>query len=236
MNLAQLDHAEDWRRFWWVAPPLMIALVLFSGVRVFEQMTSDRLLILRDHASQQFPAASVRAITVDDEVGDIVVEALPASASGEIRIDVTRQGSGRTMDEAFNDLASLLLRTQQTGDTIRINCWRELHFGPGTESKWIVRISAPAGTQLVLRSHKGDVSIKGITADINATADAGDVSVRLPADQPFVLLDGSGKLSSQFKLAPPVDQVSNEFAISGANPRQQLALKAPLGEVTIKHD
>ncbi len=236
MKLAELDHAEDWRRFWWVAPPLVIALVLFSGIRVFNQMTGDRLLVLRDQASQQFPAASVRTVTVDDEVGDVIVQALPAAASGKILVDITRQGSGRTMDEAFNDLASLLLRVQQSGDTVRINCWRELHFGPGTDSKWIVRISAPVGTHLVLRSRKGNVSVQGITGDVSATADAGDITVRLPANQPFVLLDGAGKLSSQFKLLPPVDQVSNQFATSGVGPRQQLALKAPLGKVTIRHE
>ncbi len=232
MNLARLDMASDWRRFWWVAPPVVLALCIFTGIRVFDYMNHDSTVLLQDWSEQHFEASAVRQLTIDDAAGDVIVDTVRPGQPNQVRVTVIRQGSGPDYNSAFYDLGFLQLQVQQTGDAVVVRGWRDVPGG-GPKSGWQIHVTVPPTVELSVRSGRGNVQLSGLTSNIKAVADAGSVVVALPKDRSFVLLDGAGSLQSDFPLARRDPAVPGEFAVAGATPLQQLELRAPAGRVRI---
>ncbi len=193
MNLADLDLAPGYRRFWWVLPPAGMAIVLFTVLRFFVPGDGDTLVV-SERINQTFPMRTTGTVRVENFTGDI---SIMGQRDTTVLATIVREGRGDTEREAYDDLTRLESRMERQGDTITIRTWREP--GPAGLGRPTVQLTVPYGTRLELVTGQGNIVVNWVRGPIAATTSSGDITLTLAAGQHF-LLDGSGKLNSEFEL------------------------------------
>ena len=233
-RLEGLDHRGDWRRFWWVVPPLGIALGVWAGLGMYHHFTDQHIITLREVVAQSYNTSASPRLSIDDLAGNVVID---TSIEPRVDISITRQGAGATEQAAFNDLTSLSLQVRNVVGTISIATGEAAGVSPSALARSDIHVTVPPGTHVSVVAHRGNVSTTAVIGDIRASTNHGDIEVRLPAGAHFNLLDGAGALYSEFPLAtPPAGASPGLFATAGsrtdATP-QVLDLHAPNGNVRI---
>lgn len=220
MNLADLDLAPGYRRFWWVLPPAGMAVVLFTILR-FLVPGDDAAVIVTERLEQTIPTRGTPTIRVDNLEGSILVM---AQRDSTVLATVIREGRGDSRDEAYDDLARLESRIEREGDTVTVRTWREP--GPAGLGRPTVQLTVPYGARLELVTGKGDIIVNWVRGPITATTGTGDITVTLAQGQQFAL-DGAGKLQSEFPI-------ENAATIGAPPDAPRLVLEAPRGTVRIQ--
>lgn len=233
-RLEGLDRRGDWRRFWWVVPPLGIALSVWAGLGLYHHFTDQHLITLHEVVSQSYNTSASPRLSIDDLAGNVVID---TGIEPRVDISITRQGAGTSEQAAFNDLTSLSLQVRNAVGTITIATGQAAGVAPSALARSDIHVTVPPGTHVSVVAHRGNVSTAAVVGDIRASTDHGDIEVRLPAGAHFNLLDGAGALYSEFPLStPPAGASPGLFATAGgrtdATP-QVLDLHAPNGNVRI---
>lgn len=240
-RLEQWDRRNDWRRFWWAAPPLLLGLGIWGSLTIYHRVDATPLVVVSETVGQTFETGTKPTLVVVDRAGDVTIR---SGAAPEVAIAVTRQGAGKTADSANTDLTSLSLHIDDRGGTVSVVTGEEPGRPASDEARSNVEVTVPAGTTVSVVTHMGSVSVSGVAGDIAATADHGDLAVQLDAAARFALFDGAGALHSDFPLAtPPAGSDPEIFAVTGdgqggilspgSRPAQRLDLHAPNGSVFI---
>ncbi|MCC6387995.1 MAG: hypothetical protein IT302_11510 [Dehalococcoidia bacterium] len=220
MNLADLDLAPGYRRFWWVLPPAGMAVVLFTVLR-FLAPGDDAAVIVTERLEQALSTRGTPTVRVENMEGSILVM---GQRDSTVLATVVREGRGDSRDDAYDDLAGLESRIERDGETVTIRTWREP--GPAGRGRPTVQLTVPYSARLELVTGKGDIVVNWLRGPITATTGNGDITVTLAQNQQF-MLDGSGKLQSEFPL--------QDGATSGATTDSpSLLLEAPRGTVRIQ--
>ncbi|MFN8506536.1 MAG: hypothetical protein U0547_03100 [Dehalococcoidia bacterium] len=220
MNLADLDLAPGYRRFWWVLPPAGMAVVLFTILRFFVP-GDDAAVIVTERLEQVFSTRGTPTVRVENMEGSILVM---GQRDSTVLATVVREGRGDSRDEAYDDLARLESRIERDGEVVSIRTWREP--GPAGLGRPTVQLTVPFGTRLELITNKGDIVVNWARGTIIATTGNGDITVTLLQTQQFTL-DGSGKLQSEFTI-------ENGATAGATADSPRLLLEAPRGTVRIQ--
>ena len=241
-RLERWDRRDDWRRFWWALPTVVLGLGIWGGVLGYHHFADVHLVVVSEVIPQTFNTSATPTIVIVDRAGDIRVD---AGASPSVAVSVTRLGAGKTTDAAMDDLTSLSLHMDDRLGLVEIITGDEPGKTTSPEARSNIHVTAPAGAHLSVVTHEGNVAVDGLSGDIAATADHGDVSVGLADGTVFSLFDGAGSLHSDFPLAtPPAGSDPGVFAVTAdgngaalqpeGRTVQQLDLHAPNGNVLIQ--
>lgn len=197
MNLADLDLAPDYRRFWWVLPPAGMAVVLFVVLQLFGPARGQSEHVATERISDTFVMRGIPTVRIDNWAGDVQVM---GQRDNTVLAMVVREGRGDSEQEAYADLTGLLSRIERQGETVTIRTWRD-DDAPHGEGRPLVQVTVPYGTRLEIATGDGDVNVSWVRGPISASTDFGDVTVTLQNGSHFTL-DGSGKLFCDFELQP----------------------------------
>jgi hypothetical protein len=108
--------------------------------------------------------------------GDIVVE---AGSGPNVSVDVERRSRGRSDADARLGLERVVVRVDHTGDRAIVRTEHPERRGrPPYSVSVTYRVTAPAGTQLTVRSMSGSLSITGIRGLLGAETVSGNVQIR----------------------------------------------------------
>ena len=156
--------------------PLIAAITLLAAVPAF----ADREVSHRTHAVA--PVAGVRLLTIDVPAGEVTIR---NGASDRITIDGDvrlRHDTRRTqeMQEIINDV-DLAIGVEGDHATIyrtfgpNAGSWRARHM---TEFETIIEV--PAGLEVDVETHFGELRIEGSFARLDVDLKAGEVTLRTP--------------------------------------------------------
>jgi hypothetical protein len=148
--------------------------VLLAGVVLLpfaayasEQFTAEELV------TQTFPA-NAKQVIVEMFNGNIQVV---VSSSKSIKADVTKRGSGLSLQEAKEDLKNIEVKMVLEKDTLRITgrrlVERDNAFNSGTSAK----LNVPAGMVLELRSSNGNITANGSVGKVVANTTNGAIEI-----------------------------------------------------------
>ena len=240
-RLERWDRSSDWRRFWWAVPPIVFGLAIWGGLLAYHHFEDEHLVLVTEVIPQTFNTNATPTLVIVDRAGDVKID---VGSDPKVTVSVTRLGAGKSVDAATDDLTSLSLHMDDQFGTVQITTGEEPGRAASEQARSNVHVTVPPGTHISVVTHVGGVTIAGVTGDIAAAADHGDVQVQLRSGARFALLDGAGSLHSDFPLAtPPAGSDPSVFAVAGDGngnalppdfrPAQQLDLHAPNGNVVI---
>ena len=177
-RLERWDRRGDWRRFWWALPTVVLGLGIWGGVVGYHHFADAHLVVVSEVIPETFTTGAAPTIVIVDRAGDIRVD---AGASPSVAVSVTRLGAGKTTDAAMDDLTSLSLHMDDRQGMVQIVTGEEPGKTTSSEARSTIHVTAPTGSRLSIVTHEGSVVVAGLTGDIAATADHGDVRVELGA-------------------------------------------------------
>lgn len=227
------DEARDWRRFWWILPPLTFVLITLS-MAWLTGFRNDGGQPELESLSEQFFLNSATGptpqITVQNVEGDITVT---GQDGGAVSIEITRRGFGRTASEAKAALATLRLFTQEDGPNIRIL--------PAQDQSPVLRrvraditLRVPRAASLELHTLRGRVTVSGVNESLSIRNASGDIEVTL-TDGPFTLEAEAIRLMSSFPLEGQTFPSAFSLAAQyGNSPSRLLQLSASRGTIILK--
>jgi DUF4097 and DUF4098 domain-containing protein YvlB len=130
-------------------------------------------------------------IVVQTFNGDINVSTTGGTA---VKVDVTKRGSGDTVDNAKNDLKNIQVSTDQQGNVIHVIAQRTDKATNGGNSGAAVTIAVPVGAKLDLKTSNGEVHVSGAVADVSVQTSNGAIDVR-GATGPIDLSTSNGSIT-----------------------------------------
>jgi DUF4097 and DUF4098 domain-containing protein YvlB len=161
---------------------LILALLLVACQVVGSQKYSEKL-------EQTFPVGDAPVVTVDNFAGEVVVR---AGEDGRIRVAATKRAARE------NDLDDIQVRMSEQGDNLKITT----HRPSGLQNLSVeLEITAPANTQVDVRTGGGDVNVRGIEGAIEADTGGGSIEVR-DARGDLRLQTGGGGIEVRNALGP----------------------------------
>jgi hypothetical protein len=138
---------------------LILALLLVACQVVGSQKYSEKL-------EQTFPVGDAPVVTVDNFAGEVVVR---AGEDGRIRVAATKRAARE------KDLDDIQVRMNGRDGGMEIITDRP----SGLQNLSVeLEITAPANTQVDVRTGGGDVNVRGIEGEIEANTGGGSIEVR----------------------------------------------------------
>ncbi|MER7205610.1 DUF4097 family beta strand repeat-containing protein [Streptosporangium sp. NPDC000239] len=159
------------------------AVLLLSGCRLNVDF-GDR----KQSVATYTVGGGVTALEAYAEVGDIVIS---ESGQQEVRVTETRHwgGDDRNSPKTEHPVAGGTL-------TLRYDC-------PGSSNCSVdYRIDIPKGLAVTLESTAGDITMRSLTGEVNASAGAGDIEGNDLGGKSLVATTGAGEVRVRFAAAP----------------------------------
>ncbi|MGH2632633.1 MAG: hypothetical protein ACRDG3_04415, partial [Tepidiformaceae bacterium] len=73
-RLEQWDRRNDWRRFWWAAPPIIMGVCIWGGLRAYQHLDERHLIVVSETVGQTFNTSPSPTLVVVDRAGDVTVD------------------------------------------------------------------------------------------------------------------------------------------------------------------
>ncbi|MCC7364624.1 MAG: hypothetical protein IT303_09645 [Dehalococcoidia bacterium] len=227
MNLRRVeewDFAHDWRRFWWVGPPLVLAGLIFVLITLFR----DEEAVVQDRLRRAFETGASPRVDVRSHAGRIRII---ASETSGVVLTGSRRGIGDTENDAFEALTTL--QTRMNGDDGNVRIVSAPTGQVEGRSELVLELRVPPGATVFIDQGSGPVTVEGVLGDMVVSVLDGDITVELPQGHGF-RLDGGGTLASDFPLQLEGAGPGSGFVTRDSAPQQALRLNALRNRVIIR--
>jgi hypothetical protein len=187
------------------------------------------------------------AIGMTGSLGQLNIESWDGPG---VQITVTRStfrtNTPKDLERAKGQLAAYKVTAEKKGaaelsirtDAPRYGFFaRLLHLTPDVQVDYRVRV--PRDTKLTLRHGKGDIVVRDVTGDINATVRKGDIVLQLPPAGPYAFdaKCGFGGIYSDFEGTDRVAHgFSERFEANGSGAARKVYLRVGIGGITIQKE
>lgn len=215
---------------------ITVSLVLLSsGCKRFAAKLGVTYVRFADVSGEKDVASGVRNLEVDIRVGEVKVV---AGESGRLRIEATV----RIKESLANPAAdpggfSDHVRVTTDGDTITV---ADAHTGRPDEKDWRVSlvVHAPADLAVNLHTSAGRVVVDGMTSDIKAKSDAGEVLIRTSTPNAVTVSTAAGKIDITLEgVTGPVTASTSagsiNMTVTKTPPVKDVVLTVAVGEVVL---
>lgn len=200
-------------------------------------------VVTEDHAD----FAPGGAISVSGSLGELSIESWDGPG---VQITVTRysyrSGTEKDLARAKSQLSDYKVTAEKKGASellIRTDApkreffVRLFHLTPDVHLDYRIRV--PRDTRLTLRHGKGDVAVRGVTGDIDATVREGDIVLQLPTagSYAFDAKCGFGGIYSDFEGSDHIKfAVSERLSANGAAAAKKVRLRVGIGGISIQKE
>ncbi|MEV4093110.1 DUF4097 family beta strand repeat-containing protein [Streptosporangium saharense] len=194
------------------------AVVLLSGCRVNLDLGEQRQSV-----TSYTVGGDLTALEAYTNAGDVVVT---ETGQREVRVTETRHWNGdeKNSPKTEHPVADGTL-------TLRYDCQRSSHCSVD------YRIEIPKGLAVTLESTAGDLTLRALTGEVNATATSGDIEGNDLGAKNLVATTGAGDVEVRFAAVPT--RVEVETGAGGATVRlpqggYNVTADTGVGEETVK--
>jgi hypothetical protein len=209
---------------------VVIALTLFVSGWVLSGC--KEAVTVNQQSTQSIPVPKSPRLIVQNFNGKIDIE---DGQDSQVRVDITKIGTGQTEADAKADLKNIELVLRQDQDEITI-ITQHKDDRPDDGSEARLHISIPVSTILNVTNGKGDINFQGTLAAgaHSFKSGKGSIQIYLPSTLSFALnaLSGDGKIMSDFDIFPSGQTGENILnGTRGMNPAVSITAATSKGSI-----
>jgi hypothetical protein len=221
---------------------MLVAAAVAIAVPLFGEVGNKKLIEVSN--TQQVPFQPGGTIHVNHSYGELSVQGWD-QPTVELTVTKTPDELYAAKDQATaaKRVEAVKVSAERKSDTeLEINTTpphysRWTHpFGPMAGVWMQYRLRVPRNSKLVIHHENGEVMISGVTADIEATGNAGDIVVLLPETQKYSIDAKSkfGAVTCDFDGDFRHGLAKSEFALTSPLPAHNIQLRIGRGGIEIK--
>jgi hypothetical protein len=234
MTAGSWDERDGLRRFWWILPPIVFALVTYAMLQVADMIRPETAQQVSDTVRRRVPADPRATVRIENYAGEVRVR---MARDDEVDVRITRQGQVRGDEDRLSVLASLQIDVVSDGGIVDVR----VQPAPGAPLAGLranLDVAIPPEAAIEVHNGSGRVVIEFPGSVVTASTGRGVVDVVLDVEDTFEAVIRAPNFITNF----PVDRhdlpaVRAAYVVGrGAVPRLRLELTSLQGEVVIRHD
>ncbi len=221
---------------------MFVAAAVAVAVPLFGEVGNKKLIDISN--TQQVPFQPGGTIRVNHSYGELSVEGwdqptveLTVTKTPDQLYGAKDQADAAKRVEAVKVTAERKSDTELEISTTLPHYSRWTHpFGPMAGVWMEYRLRVPRNSKLVIHHENGEVMIGGVTADIEATGNAGDIVVLLPETEKYSIDAKSkfGEVRSDFDGDFRHGLTKGEYTLTAPAPAHKIQLRIGRGGIEIK--
>jgi hypothetical protein len=221
---------------------LFVISAVITTAPLFGESGNKKLVQIT--STQSVPFQPGGTIHVDRSFGEAWVEGWDRP---EVELTVTKSPDelygAKEQDRAGKAAENVKVTAERKSDSeleisttvSHFSRWRH-PFGPMGGVAMVYRIRVPRTSKLVIHHDNGEVLVSGVTGDIEATGNAGDIVLLLPETEKYSIdaKNKFGSLTCDFEGAFRHSLMGNEYALTAPAPAHRIYLRLDRGGIEIK--
>lgn len=234
MTARSWDEDPRLRRFWWVLPPIVFALVTLGMLRLADMVRPEASRTVTDTVTRRVPADPRATVRIENHAGEVRVR---MARDDEVNVRVTREGQARGGETAISVLAGLEIDVTSAAGIVDVRV-RPAAGVPAEGLRANLDVAIPPEASIQVRNGSGRIVIEFPGSSVTATTGRGIVDIVLDVEDTFEAVVRSPSFITNFELdRSDLPQVREGYVVGrGTDPRLRLELTSLLGEVVIRHD
>jgi hypothetical protein len=234
MNAESWDEGGRFRRFWWLLPPVVFALITLGMLQIADMILPDAPRTVTDTVTRRVPAGPRGVVRIENHAGDVRVR---MARDDEVQVRITREGQARGGESAVSVLSGLEIDVVSEGGAVDVRVRLASGVSPGALSANL-DVAIPPEAMIQVRTGSGRVVIEFPGSTVTASTGRGIVDVVLDVEDTFEAVIRTPNFTTNFDLdRQDLPRVREGYVVGrGDDPRLRFELTSNQGDVVIRHD